>query len=71
MRKIVVITGASSGLGTELAKEAVSSGYSVVLIARRVERLEQIKKEIETSRRQRANLSSGCDRPNRLICSIY
>ncbi|OAH55949.1 oxidoreductase [Domibacillus aminovorans] len=49
VKKIVVITGASSGLGTELAKEAVSSDYSVVLIARRVERLEQIKKEIETS----------------------
>lgn len=47
MSKIVVITGASSGLGTELAKEAVTSGYSVVLLARRMERLEQIEKELE------------------------
>ncbi|OKL38042.1 SDR family NAD(P)-dependent oxidoreductase [Domibacillus mangrovi] len=49
MKQIVVITGASSGLGTELAKEAVSSGYSVVLIARRMERLQQLKQELETS----------------------
>jgi short-subunit dehydrogenase len=49
MSKIVVMTGASSGLGTALAKEAVSSGFHVVLIARRMDRLEQIKRELETS----------------------
>ncbi|OLN23294.1 oxidoreductase [Domibacillus antri] len=49
MNKTVVITGASSGLGAELAKEAVSAGYRVVLIARRLDRLEQIKKELGES----------------------
>jgi NADP-dependent 3-hydroxy acid dehydrogenase YdfG len=44
--KIVVITGASSGLGETTARHLASLGATVVLGARRVDRLEKIEAEI-------------------------
>lgn len=44
--KIVVITGASSGIGKALAYEFASRGASLVLAARRVDRLQQIEQEL-------------------------
>jgi len=43
MKKLVVITGASSGFGMELAKEFAKDGYPMLLLARRVEKMEQLK----------------------------
>lgn len=43
-----VITGASSGIGTEFAKRMVKEGFPLVLVARRRERLEQLAKELDT-----------------------
>lgn len=45
-QKVVVITGASSGLGAELAKAASSKGFQLVLLARRLDRLEKLQKEL-------------------------
>ena len=42
----VLITGASSGIGTELARQLGARGHNLVLVARRRERLEQLAKEI-------------------------
>lgn len=42
MKKLVVITGASSGIGEALARQMSSAGYPLLLIARRVERLEAL-----------------------------
>ena len=41
----VFITGASSGLGAALAKKFARDGVSLVLTARRVEKLEQVAEE--------------------------
>jgi short-subunit dehydrogenase len=43
----ILITGASSGLGLEFAKQFAKKGENLVLVARRKEKLEQIKLELE------------------------
>jgi len=45
--KVAVVTGASSGLGVQFAKALARQGASVALVARRVDRLEAVKAEIE------------------------
>ncbi len=43
-----LITGASSGIGYELAKIFAKEGNNLILVARTVSKLEEIKKELET-----------------------
>ncbi len=42
MKKLVVITGASSGFGKAMALEFNKAGYPLLLLARRVEKLEEL-----------------------------
>jgi hypothetical protein len=42
----VLITGASSGIGTELARQLGARGHNLVLVARRKDRLETLAQEI-------------------------
>lgn len=44
--RFAVITGASSGIGADLAREFAAAGYHLVITARRVERLEALASEI-------------------------
>jgi len=44
--KISIITGASSGIGKALSYELAKQGYSIVLVARRKEKLEEISKDL-------------------------
>ena len=48
MTKTVIITGASSGIGAALAREFASRGYSIGLMARRVDRLEALAQELRS-----------------------
>lgn len=45
--KIALVTGASSGFGLSLAKMLDNAGYSVILTARRVERLKALQSELK------------------------
>ncbi len=47
--KVVVITGASSGFGAEAAKLFAQEGCKIVLAARRMDRLEELAKEIRAT----------------------
>ena len=47
MKLYTVITGASSGIGKEAAKIFAAHGKNLVLVARRQERLKQLKEEIQ------------------------
>ncbi|MFZ0142243.1 MAG: SDR family oxidoreductase [Aeromicrobium sp.] len=49
MRKNVLITGASSGLGAGMARILAAKGHNLALTARRVDRLEALKAEIEAA----------------------
>ena len=45
--RVALVTGASSGLGVQFAKALADNGASVVLVARRADRLKAVKHEIE------------------------
>ena len=45
--KVAVITGASSGLGKQMSKAFAEQGADLVLLARRLEKLEELKGQLE------------------------
>lgn len=49
MKNVALITGASSGLGKEFATIHASQGADVIIVARRKEKLNSLKKEIENT----------------------
>lgn len=47
MNKTALVTGASSGIGKEIAIELNKRGYNLIICARRVERLEELKSKLK------------------------
>ena len=45
--RVAVITGASSGLGRQMSRSFAKQGADLVILARRIERLEELKVELE------------------------
>ena len=58
--RVTLITGASSGIGAELARIFASNGYKTVLVARREDRLNQLADEIAATGKPRP-LTVSCD----------
>lgn len=57
MKKVALVTGASAGLGVEFARQLAKRGHSLVLVARRKERLEELAKELGNARAVAIDLS--------------
>jgi short-subunit dehydrogenase len=56
-----LITGASSGLGAEMARQFAAAGSDLALCARRIERLEELRNEISSAHPQRSVLVRALD----------
>lgn len=59
--RVTLITGASSGIGAELARIFASNGHKTVLVARREDRLKQLADEIA---------AKGHARPLMIVCDL-
>jgi short-subunit dehydrogenase len=55
-----VVTGASSGIGLDFARQLASRGHDLFLVARREDRLRDLAAEVERDHRVRAEVA-GCD----------
>lgn len=60
--KLIVITGASSGIGAATAAACARAGMDVVLAARRVEKLEDVAKQVESLGRRALAVACDVDR---------
>src|SRR3954469_25619399 len=60
MRKLALITGASDGIGAELARVMADAGHDLALVARGFDRLAALADEIEATGRPRP-LGLACD----------
>lgn len=59
MTKTALVTGASSGIGYELAKVLAAEGYDLALVARRLDHLVKLKEECEKTHNVKAHILAG------------
>jgi short-subunit dehydrogenase len=60
-RPVALITGASSGIGEVFARKLSRKGYRVLLVARRIERLEKLAEELGNAEALQADLTLDSD----------
>ena len=63
----VLITGASSGIGRDIAREFAKKNYEIILVARNIEKLENLKKELIDNYKVKVEYLS-VDLSNRVSC---
>ncbi len=69
MKKVALVTGASAGLGVDFARQLAERGHTLVLVARRKERLESLAKELGKARAVAIDLSTK-DAAAKLIADL-
>jgi len=47
--KIALVTGASSGIGRDMARDLAKRGYNLILVSRDLDKLEEVKKDLNVS----------------------
>ena len=57
-RGVVLITGASSGLGAEMARQFAALGYDLALCARRTDRLHALAEEVRAATGRRVETAA-------------
>ena len=60
-RGTILITGASSGLGAEMARQLATAGYDLALCARRTDRLEELAVQVTTAHPDRRVVVKALD----------
>lgn len=68
--KVAVITGASSGIGAQVAKAFAEQGADVALLARRYDRLEALSKEIEDTGRKAIPVKCDVTKEEEVIAAV-
>jgi 3-hydroxy acid dehydrogenase/malonic semialdehyde reductase len=64
MAKWALVTGASAGIGEATALELSSKGYNLILVARRIERLEKVKASIQKANKKVQVITATLDLKN-------
>jgi 3-hydroxy acid dehydrogenase / malonic semialdehyde reductase len=74
--KIALVTGASSGIGKAIAESLAKHGVRLILIARRNDKLELLKRELQTNTKCHViacdvvNKGKNISRDNKFTCGV-